>query len=127
MTHGQRRRRCLGGSGGIVEGVSSVSMIIGLGIVVVGVAVMGPMLFGQRQHPAPVPVRTDGARTSDPRLARSNQTAQRRPSTVASPRVSVAVRLRGIVGLLALCAGIAAALAIVVGGAVFAIGLALQR
>ena len=97
-------------------------MLIGLGVVLLGVVVMGPMMFGHRQEPATVPVRSGVSHRGA-----APQRAVWQPSRRVSTRPTWIVRLRGVIGLMAVSAGIAAFLAIVVGGAVFALGLALQR
>jgi hypothetical protein len=97
--------------------VMSWSLVIGLVVVLVSAAAFWPLLFGDPPEPATIPVR--GARSGA-------QSAQARQPQEDTTHVSLWVRLRGLVGLIGMCAGIGAAIAVVVGGAVFALGLALQ-
>ena len=96
----------------------SWSLVIGLVVVLISAGVLGPLLFGDRPEPATIPVRTGRSRGQSPQAERA-----RRP---VSTHVSIWVRLRGLIGLIGMCAGIGAAIAVVVGAAVFALGLALQ-
>ncbi len=95
----------------------SWSLVIGLVVVLISAGVLGPLLFGDRPEPATIPVRTGRSRGPSP---------QSRPRRPVSTHVSIWVRLRGLIGLVGICAGIGAAIAVVVGAAVFALGLALQ-
>ncbi len=78
-------------------------------------AAFWPLLFGDRPEPATVPLRA-GRRQAPHRVQPQED----------STHVSLWVRLRGALGLVGLCAGIGAAIAVVLGAAVFVLGLALQ-
>jgi len=95
--------------------VMSWSLVIGLVVVLVSAAAFWPLLFGDRPEPATIPVRAG-------RRAAPNRMQPREDTT----HVSLWVRLRGVLGLIGICAGIGAAIAVVLGALVFALGLSLQ-
>jgi len=101
--------------------------LIGLVVVVISAAVFWPLLFGNRAEPATQPVRTQRG-SPNPTQARRSPTTQPIPRRAepTSLRVSPWVRLRGLVGLLLVCAGLAALIAVAVGAVVFFLGLKLQ-
>ena len=99
-----------------------MSEIIGLVVVLVAAIVFWPLLFGSRPEPVTQPVRTQ--RGPAPTQRRPVEPQRRGEPTRL--RVSALVRLRGAVGLVLLCAGIAAMIAVAVGSVVFFLGLKLQ-
>ncbi len=98
--------------------------MIGLVVVVISAVAFWPLLFGDRAEPATQPVRTQRGSANPARRSSVEPTVRRgEPTTL---RVSPWVRLRGIVGLLLVCAGIAALIAVAVGAVVFFLGVKLQ-
>ena len=97
-----------------------MTLLIGLGVVVLSAIVVVPMLFTVGREPAMVPTRPQ-------RINRGDAQVGPRRGAPARIRPSWAERTRGVVGLLFVTAGIGAALALVLGLIVLAGGLALFR
>jgi hypothetical protein len=104
----------------------SITLWIGLGTVVVGAMVLVPMIFAAGHEPAMVETTPEGGDAVIPqrRAAESLPLTIRVPETV-SIHPAWWERVRGIVGLLVVTVGLAAAVAVVVGLAVMVVGLTL--
>ncbi|HKY13855.1 MAG TPA: hypothetical protein VJM33_02950 [Microthrixaceae bacterium] len=102
----------------------SVTMLVGLGVVVVSAMIAFPMLFGKRPEPATVP--------ADPRRAprARSQRNERRVRSDERFRYDVNLRwwqrIRSGFGLVIVTAALGAAVAVVLGLAVLGLGLSLQ-
>jgi hypothetical protein len=109
----------------------SMTLWIGLGMVAVAAAVLGPMMFSEHE-PATVEVPAepaDGHRSQPPRrMARTDQVAMavRVPETV-SIHPTWWERLRGVGGLLVVTVGLGAAVAVAVGLVVMVVGMTLLK
>jgi len=99
--------------------VSSITLLVGLAVVVVGALALKPMLFGDGNEPATIPVESQRGRTVAVRPA------QPRGEPTRLHR-GVWVRVRGVAGLLVMCAGLGALIAIGVGAVVLFLGVKLQ-
>lgn len=97
--------------------------MIGLVVVVISAVAFWPLLFGDRAEPATQPAPTQRGSTTPTRGSVEPPLRRGEPTRLG---VSPWVRLRGVVGLLLTCAGLAALIAVAVGGVVFFLGLKLQ-
>ena len=107
----------------------SMTLWIGLGTVVVGAMVLVPMIFAAEPEPATVEANPEGGDAVIPQR-RARLRHEPRPLTIRVPEtVSIHPawweRIRGLVGLLLVTVGLAAAVAVVVGLAVMVVGLTL--
>lgn len=124
-TTAQGHRRCVvatvgsSPSRGTLIFVSSITLLVGLAVVVVGALALKPMLFGDGNEPATIPVESQRGRT----------VAVRPPQPRGEPtrlHRSILVRVRSLAGLLIMCAGLGALIAVAVGAFVLFVGLKLQ-
>jgi hypothetical protein len=105
----------------------SITLWLGLGTVVVGAMVLVPMIFAAEPEPATVESNPEGG---DAVLPQRRTAPEPLPITIRVPEtVSIHPawweRLRGLLGLVLVTVGLAAAVAVVVGLAVMVVGLTL--
>jgi hypothetical protein len=109
----------------------SMTLWIGLGMVAVAAAVLGPMMFSERE-PATVEVPAEPTDVRRPRPQRRGTIRDQLPVTVRVPdTVSIHPtwweRLRGLGGLLVVTVGLGAAVAVAVGLVVMVVGMTLLK
>ena len=108
----------------------SMTLWIGLGTVVVGAMVLVPMIFAAEPEPATVEATHEGGDAVIPQRRLAPVRSHPKPLTIRVPE-SVSIhpawweRVRGVLGLLLVTVGLAAAVAVIVGLAVMVVGLTL--
>jgi len=108
----------------------SITLWLGLGTVVVGAMVLVPMIFAAGPEPATVEATPEGGDAVLPQRRMAAAPGDPRSVTIRVPEtVSIHPawweRIRGLVGLLLVTVGLAAAVAVIVGLAVMVVGLTL--
>ncbi len=103
----------------------SITLLLGLGIVIAAAIALVPMIFTARSEPATTATRSERAIAPGAEIAVSPSTI--RVAERVAVRPTVTERLRGLSGLVLFTLGAGAATAVAVGLVVLVVGLALQH